>query len=95
MSQIETQIKLVNEKLEQLLRQYNTLQKEHIKLQQTAQDLQINNEQHLHNIQQLHLQISVLKAAAGSMEDVDRKAFDKQISQYVKEIDKCIALLSE
>jgi len=29
------------------------------------------------------------------MTEADKKAFEKQINQYIKEIDKCIGLLSE
>ena len=39
--------------------------------------------------------VSVLKAAAGDMNDKDKKDFDKRINQYIKEIDKCIGLLSD
>jgi hypothetical protein len=41
------------------------------------------------------MQVDVLKVAAGNMNEKDKKGFDKQIGQYLKEIDKCIALLSD
>ena len=37
----------------------------------------------------------ILKSAAGELNNTDKKAFEQTISKYIKEIDKCIALLSE
>jgi len=37
----------------------------------------------------------ILKSAAGELNSADKKAFEQTISRYIKEIDKCIALLSE
>ncbi len=47
------------------------------------------------NIEELQQQSSILKLASGEMSDKDKKNFEKKINQYIKEIDKCIAFLSQ
>ena len=40
-------------------------------------------------------QVSLLKASSGKMDEASRKAFEKQLNHYIKEIDRCIAMLSQ
>jgi len=63
MDNLETNSKIVLDKLQQLLKKFTTLQKE--------------------------------QASSGQMTHKDQKEFEKKISQYIKEIDKCIGILSE
>ena len=46
-------------------------------------------------IEELQQQVSILKLAAGEMSDKDKKTFERKLNQYVKEIDKAIAYLSQ
>ncbi len=43
----------------------------------------------------LKQQVSVLKLSAGEMSEADKKEFEKRINGYLKEIDRCIAMLGE
>lgn len=92
---LENDIKRVSDKLQQLLKQYAALQKENEKLKNTAKKLEGDNESRQQHIEQLQQQVSILKTAAGQMNEPDKKAFERNINQYIKEIDKCITLLSE
>jgi regulator of replication initiation timing len=91
---MEKQLNSIHTKLQQLLKQYLLLQKENDKLKAALDALNSSKEQDLEQIQQLQLQVSILKSSVGQMPVEDKKAFDKQITQYIKEIDKCISLLS-
>lgn len=95
MQALENDIKRVNTKLQQLLKQYLLLQKQNESLITAITDLKSLNEKQLGEINQLQTQVSILKSATGEMNEVDKKSFDKQLGKYVKEIDKCIALISE
>jgi FtsZ-binding cell division protein ZapB len=95
MSVIEENIKSVNKKIQQLLKQYQLLQKENERLKMQVADLNIARQKDAAQNEQLRQQVSILKTAAGTMNEADKKAFDKQIGKYIKEIDKCIAMLSE
>jgi uncharacterized protein (DUF3084 family) len=95
MSGIVENIKGFNNKLQQLLKQYQLLQKENEQLKSAVSELKISRENDLLRISQLEQQAGILKSAAGKMEETDKKIFERQINQYIREIDKCIALLSE
>ncbi len=95
MSAIENDIKRVYNKLQQLLKQYLLLQKENEKLKQEVKQLQENKQQQLEQIDQLQIQVSLLKAASSQMNVEDKKVFERKINQYLKDIDKCITMLSE
>jgi cell division septum initiation protein DivIVA len=94
MSDLQSNIKRVNDKLQKLLRQYTQLQKDNERQSRLIKDLQETKEKQASMITTLQQQTAVLKASAGQMEGADKKAFEKHINQYIKEIDKCIGLLS-
>jgi predicted metal-dependent hydrolase len=95
MSVLEENIKRINAKLQQLLKQYRVLRKENEQLKTIINELKICGENDFVRISQLEQQAGILKSAAGHLDETDKKLFEKQIDQYVKEIDKCIGLLSE
>ena len=95
MAAIEDQIKTVSHKLQQLLKQYLLLQKENEKLKEDVEKLQQGRKEQLDQIEQLQIKVSLLKAASSKMDDADKKIFERRITQYIKDIDKCITFLSE
>ena len=95
MAALENDIKRVNDKLQQLLKQYLLLQKENEKLKDSSRKLQEENKDQSQRIEQLQQQVGILKTAAGNLNEADKKAFEKNINHYIKEIDKCITFLSE
>ena len=95
MQALENDIKRINTKLQQLLKQYLLLQKQNESLNAALSESKVLNEKQLVEINQLQTQVSILKSSAGEMNETDKKSFDKQLGQYIKEIDKCIALISE
>lgn len=95
MSNLSENIKRINGKLQQLLKQHQLLQKENGQLANELKELKISRENDLNRINQLEQQAGILKSAAGKMDETDKKLFEKHINQYIKEIDKCIGLLSE
>ncbi len=95
MSDLEQNIKRINTKLQQLLKNYQLLQKENSRQNELIKQLKEVKEKDNQQITALHEKISILKAAAGKMNEADKKEFEKNISQYIREIDKCIGILSE
>ena len=95
MSELESNIKRINDKLQKLLRNYLQLQKDNERQSKLIKELQETKEKHIKTIAELQEQMGILKASTGKMNESDKKAFEKHISQYIKEIDKCIGLLSE
>ncbi len=95
MSELEIYIKGIQEKLQRLLRQYHELQKENNQLKKDLEKSSKQSSQYLQAIETLKQQVEVLKISSGNWDENDKKEFEKRINHYIKEIDKCIALLSE
>ena len=95
MAELEANIKRVNNKLQQLLKQYQFLQKENERKNREIAALNEANQNKSKRVEELQQQVMILKSAAGEMNPADKKEFEKHINQYLKEIDKCIGLLSE
>jgi hypothetical protein len=43
----------------------------------------------------LEQKVMVLKTSMGSMNESDKKELDKKLHSYLKEIDRCITMLSD
>lgn len=94
MNDLEQTIIRINGKLQRLLKDYHQLQKESQRQTALIESLQKAKEANTAQINSLQEQVSILKAATGQMNEADKKVFEKTIGQYIKEIDKCIDLLS-
>lgn len=93
--QPEQHIQQVYNKLQQLLKRHAALQKEKDQLQSQLTSLKSSNKQQLQAIELLQQKVQVLQAAKGEMNEEEKKAFEKRLSQYIREIDRCIAMLGE
>ncbi|MBN8672744.1 MAG: hypothetical protein J0L56_01350 [Chitinophagales bacterium] len=93
MSSTEQHLKRIQDKLQQLLKQHTALQKENVQLKE-ALDLSKEEarvqQQHIDTLKQ---KVDILKLNAGEMSEADKKEFEKKINTYLKEIDRCIAML--
>lgn len=95
MNNLEANIKLINEKLQQLLKKHVALKKENDNLNDEVKKLRQKEEDYKSTLYELDQKVNILKAASGQMTEADQKEFEKRINQYIKEIDKCIGLLSD
>ena len=95
MSDLEQHIKRINDKLQQLLKNYQQLQKDNERQGRLIDTLQQAKEKDMQQVSELQEKVSILKAASGQMNEADKKEFEKNINRYIREIDKCIGLLSE
>jgi chromosome segregation ATPase len=95
MNTTEQHIKRIQDKLQQLLKQYAAVQKENNKLKEDLETAQQKISAQQKNADELKQQVGVLKLNAGEMGNADKKEFEKRINAYVKEIDRCIAMLGQ
>ena len=95
MSELETNIKRINDKLQHLLKQHQQLQKDSERQTKLIAELQQAKQKDTETITALEQKVMVLKAAALQMSEADKKEFEKTINLHLREIDKCIAMLSE
>lgn len=87
------QIERIRQKVQGLLRKQAGLEKENEKLRAEL-DRKAAVEQELKSkVTALEEQVNVMKMSTGQMDDAAKKAFEKQLNHYIKEIDRCIAML--
>lgn len=95
MSNTEQHLKRITHKLHQLVKEQVAIQKENNKLKEELIAAREKLSAQQKNAEDLKQQVTVLKLNTGEMSEVDKKQFEKRINDYVKEIDKCIAMLGE
>lgn len=91
----EQHILRIHEKLQQLLRQYYALQKENEKLNSRLKETEEKLELQIKNTEQLEQKVAVLKTIAIPLNETDKKDLEKRLNAYLKDIDRCITMLSE
>jgi predicted nuclease with TOPRIM domain len=92
---IDQQFTIINEKLQQLLKQYSRLQKENERLRHEVSDLKKKESLVAQKMEEMQEQITILKVASGELSEKDKKDFERKINQYIREVDKCITFLSQ
>lgn len=88
-------MKRFNEKLQLVVQQYQAMQRENVRLQKELNDLKGKEELHVAQINELENKVAALKMAAGQIEVTDRKELEKKLNLYIREIDRCIAMLGD
>jgi len=92
---LEAHIQRINEKMQQLLRQYLLQQKENERLKKELQQVRDLETMKAKQIEELEQKVAVLKTATTNMGEADKKELEKRLNSYIKEIDRCIGMLSE
>lgn len=92
---LDQQFNTINEKLQLLLKGLSRLQKENERLKAELAAAKAREQAAQERMDALQQQTAILKYAAGEMSERDKKEFEKTINQYLREIDKCIAYLSQ
>jgi len=87
------QIQRIENKIQQLLKEYNLARKEIQQLQKENdrlhEQLKLQNQQ----VAELSQKADSLKMYAGGLPGSAKKELEKRIDTYLKDIDKCLALL--
>ena len=89
------QLKRIQEKLNQLLKQYSALQKENTVLKREMEEKKQQAGVFEEKSEKLKQQLAILQFSNGDMNDAEKKEFEKRINSYLKEIDRCITLLGQ
>ena len=94
MTESEQHLKRIQDKVQQLLKQHIALKKENRSLKDELDSIKKEASQFRENSDTLKQQVEILKYSNGEMEEEDKKQFEKRINTYIKEIDRCITMLS-
>ncbi len=95
MSTIAAQIKVVSDKLQQLLKKNTLLVRENEMLTAQLTSLTEKEQDYRIAIDNLNQKVNILQAVSGNIDKESKKDLEKRINQYLKDIDKSIAILSE
>ena len=95
MTELELKIKDIQTKLQQLLKQYATLEKDNLRLEKELSKSREQFVQQQQIVDTLKQQVEIGRISSGNWNEKDKKEFEKRINSYIKEIDQCITLLSE
>lgn len=89
------QLKRVSEKLQDLVKKYENTKRENERLKAELMPAKQREVAFMEQIISLEQKVMVLKAGTASMDEADKKELDKKLHAYLKEIDRCISMLSE
>lgn len=92
--EIEQILKNIQEKLVDLSKKNAVLRKENQSLKEALIEAKQIAENATGNAEMLQHQLDARKYSKDMMNAEEKKAFEKKMGDYVKEIDRCIALLS-
>ena len=95
MAETEVQLKRIQAKLQQLVKEYTLLQRENGQLKADLQEVKKQFTGQREEMDNLKQQVEVLKYTHGELSGPDKKEFERKINSYLKEIDRCITLLSQ
>lgn len=95
MEDLLLQVKRIQEKLTILQKQYQLLQRDNERLQLQMNVYQDKDQLVQQRTHELERQLELARATRPQMTEHDRQALEKRINQYLREIDKCIAMLNE
>jgi uncharacterized coiled-coil DUF342 family protein len=85
----------LTQKLQLLVKQFDTLRKDNIRQETAIRQLKEEKSRLEAEIELLRQQNLVLKSGVAPLEGSDRKEMEKKIDGYIKHIDTCITLLSQ
>lgn len=95
MSNEEQSLQRINDKLQQVAQRYQSLQKENLQLTREIRVLKEREEAREKKVIELELKMAAIKTATGRLDESEKKDIDKRLNHYIREIDRCIALLSD
>lgn len=93
MTDINTHINHLQEKLQLLIKEYKQLQKENNRLLKDIAAAKTEKEAKINQLNQLEQKVAAIQLTSGNWNDTEKASLQKKIDAYLKEIDKCLALL--
>lgn len=88
-------LKRIQDKLQRLLKEQQQLQAENDRMRQALEAAQAQLEKQQQDLESWKQKAEISQYTSGGMDEAEKKQFEKRINAYLKEIDRCITLLSE
>lgn len=95
MADVKIHINRIEEKLSALSLKIRSLKKENEKVRKELEEKTIECDLATSTVKQMELKLNVIKSTESDDSKESRTALEKKINDYIREIDKCIALLGD
>ncbi len=89
------QLITIKQKLQQLIKQHQQLQKENLQLKDNAEKNLTTIQQQTLTIQELQKKLDIAQIQQTQLSKQDKQALEKRINNYLKEIDVCLSILNK
>jgi len=93
MTDINVNISHLHEKLQMLIKEFKQLQKENNRLLKDITTAKAEKEATFNQLNQLEQKLAAVQLTSGNWDETEKAGLHKKIDAYLKEIDKCLALL--
>jgi deoxyribodipyrimidine photolyase-like uncharacterized protein len=92
---MEQELQRIQEKLQKLIQQHQALKKDNDRLRAENADLKENAKKQFELSIALERQLEASRVNAVVKDPAAKKEMEKRLSQYIREIDRCIAILAD
>lgn len=92
---IDEQFHSLNDKINLLLKQHVRVNRDNLRLLEELTALRRSEAAAKQRVEELEQQMAIMKSSLGELSEKDKKAFEKKINLYIKEVDRCISFLSQ
>src|SRR5258708_3026012 len=92
---IELRVRRIQEKLQLLLGERELVVKENGRIKGELSQLQQEQGDQRLKLDQLQQQVGILKVTKTAMSEEEKRALEKKLGQYIREIDRCITMLGD
>ena len=82
-------------KLQKLVKEHDHLKKENVRLKKDLDKKEQLQSAWAEKVQQLKDQVAILQTSGKNLDEAGKKDLEKRINEYIRHIDKAIALLNE
>ena len=93
MSTTDEHLQRIRVKLQQLLKQQASLLKENQHLREEVRSLQHERTRTATELDELRQKTEVWKYSQNDLDETEKKLMEKKLALYIREIDRCIAML--
>jgi chromosome segregation ATPase len=92
---IDQHIQSLNQKMQQLVKKYQQLEKENYKLKEELVIIKKQVDEKKQGYEIMEMQNAMLKASQQQLDDKEKKELEKKLNHFIKEIDRCIEILTQ
>ena len=95
MALLDQHIQTLQQKMQLLVKKHQQLEKENQKLKLELNSLKENSYDQKQEFEVMEMQNAILKASQQQLDDKEKKELEKKLIHFIKEIDRCITILTQ